>query len=243
MSDELIIDQQNGIAIVTLNRPERLNAVTYDMLKEISERVPPLLNDPEVFIVIFTGAGEKAFCAGFDLDTVKSLKKSEYRDFFKLLERFIVILRNARNCVTIAAINGYAVGFGAILATACDFRFFSDNAAFKLPEIDLSIFPGMGAAVGLMQLVSPSKTKEILMTGRMIPADEAKSIGIADKIFAQSELMSETMKFADDLAKKDRKLLIRTKNLVDMMVGRELTDAIDVEGMFTEEWLQEVEKS
>ncbi|MHA1780332.1 MAG: enoyl-CoA hydratase/isomerase family protein, partial [Candidatus Thorarchaeota archaeon] len=173
----------------------------------------------------------------------KGLKKNEYREFFKLLEKTVATIRDARNCITIAAINGYAMGFGAIIAAACDFRFVADNAAFKLPEIDLSIFPGMGAASGLVRLVPVSVAKEIILTGRTIPAGEAKELGIADKIFTQAELMKETMAFADVLAKKDRKILIRTKNLLDAMAGRELAEAAEVESMFTDEWIREVEES
>ncbi|MHA1771041.1 MAG: enoyl-CoA hydratase/isomerase family protein [Candidatus Thorarchaeota archaeon] len=243
MTGEILSDQKDGIAIVTINRPEKLNAVTYDMLRAFEEKTSRLLNDPEAFIVIFTGAGDRAFSAGFDIDTVKGLKKNEYREFFKLLEKTVATIRDARNCITIAAINGYAMGFGAIIAAACDFRFVADNAAFKLPEIDLSIFPGMGAASGLVRLVPVSVAKEIILTGRTIPAGEAKELGIADKIFTQAELMKETMAFADVLAKKDRKILIRTKNLLDAMAGRELAEAAEVESMFTDEWIREVEES
>ncbi|MHA1246605.1 MAG: enoyl-CoA hydratase/isomerase family protein [Candidatus Thorarchaeota archaeon] len=239
MSGEIKVQQENGIAIVTISRPEKLNAVTYDMLRQFEEKVSRLLNDPNIFIVIFTGEGDKAFSAGFDIDTITTLEEKEYFNFFKLLEKTVGEIRDARNCITIAAVNGYAVGFGAIVSASCDFRFFSDNAAFKLPEIDLSIFPGSGAASGLLRLVTPSKAKEILLTGRMIPAVEAKELGIADKIFRQDELMKETLEFARTLAEKDRKILIRTKTLIDAMTGAELAEAADIESMFTEEWLRE----
>ncbi len=242
MTGGILVDQKDCIATVTINRPEKLNAVTYEMLRQFEKMVSSLVNDPSVFIVIFTGAGNKAFSAGFDLETVKGLKKTEYREFFKLLEKVVSIIRNSRNVITIAAINGYAVGFGAIIASACDFRFFSDNAAFKLPEIDISIFPGMGAISGLMRILPISKVKDIILTGRTVPAGEAKDIGIADRIFNQADLMKETMDFAEELAKKDRRIVLRSKNLIDSIAGREFSEAIDVEMVFTDEWLREVEE-
>ncbi len=239
MSGEIKVDREDAIAVVTISRPDKLNAVTYEMLREFEDKVSRLLNDPEIFVVIITGEGERAFCAGFDLETVKNLRKEEYLDFFKLLGKVVAEVRDNRNCITIAAVNGYAVGFGAIISAACDFRFFSDNAGFKLPEVDLGIFPGSGASSGLLRLVGPSKAKELLLTGRMVPADEARHIGIADKVFSQDELMKETLEFARELVGKDRKLVIRTKTLIDAMVGHELLDAADIESAFTEEWLRE----
>ncbi|TFF92859.1 enoyl-CoA hydratase/isomerase family protein, partial [Candidatus Thorarchaeota archaeon] len=151
-------------------------------------------------------------------------------------------VRHARHCLTVAAINGYAGGFGAILASACDFRFFSEDAIFRLPEVDLAIFPGAGAASNLITLVGPAHTKDILLTGRKVNAQEAFRIGLANRVLPKEEVLPYAVDFIKKLTQKDRKVVIRTKTLVDGMTGEELNEAADMESMYLEEWLREHRK-
>jgi enoyl-CoA hydratase/carnithine racemase len=238
MSGEIIVSKEGSVATVTISRPGKLNAVTHKMLKSFEENVSVLTNDPEVMVVIFTGEGEKAFTAGFDMETVMSLRGQEAYDFFKLMESAIRQIREARNCITIAAINGYAIGFGAIVACACDLRFFSENGIFRLPEVDLGIFPGGGASSNLLYLVGPSRAKDILLTSRKVSADEALRIGLADRVFPLEELMPKTKEYVEELLNKDRNILLMTKTLVDKMTGQEVPDATDLEVTYLEEWLR-----
>ncbi|MGY5874013.1 MAG: enoyl-CoA hydratase/isomerase family protein [Candidatus Thorarchaeota archaeon] len=239
MNGEIIVTIEDSYAIVKISKPEKLNSVTKDMLESFSEKVSAIANDPKIRAIIFTGEGEKSFSAGFDLETVTGLEGDAATDFFKLLERTIRTIRQNRSCITVAAVNGYAIGFGAMVSIACDFRFFSENAIFRLPEVDLSIFPGAGAASNLYHLVGPSRSKDILMTGRKVSAEEALKIGLADRLVKLDDLMDETMEFVQELLKKDPKILVRTKTLVDAMTGKDIEDADGLETAYLDEWLRE----
>jgi len=239
MNGEIIVTIEDSYAIVKISRPEKLNSVTKEMFESFSEKVSTILNDPKIRAVIFTGAGEKAFSAGFDIEMVTSLERQEVTNFFKLLERTMRTIRQNRSCITVAAINGYAVGFGAMISIACDFRIFSENAIFRLPEVDLSIFPGAGAASNLYHLVGPSRTKDILMTGRKISAEEAMSIGLANRLVKQEDIMNSTLEFVKELLTKDPRILLRTKTLVDAMTGKGVDGADELETAYLDEWLRE----
>ncbi|MHA2162582.1 MAG: enoyl-CoA hydratase/isomerase family protein [Candidatus Thorarchaeota archaeon] len=241
MSGEIKVDKKDPIAVVTISRPKKLNSVTHEMLISFEETVSRLTNDKDIAIIIFTGDGEKAFSAGFDLDTVMGLKGDTKYEFFKLLESSMRTIREARNCITIAAVNGYAVGFGAMAISACDLRFFSDTAIFRLPEMALGIFPGGGAASNLLHLIGPSRAKDILLTSRTVSADEALKLGLADRMYPLDTLMKETLDYADELVKMNRTLLLRTKTLVDGMTGKDVADAAEQENAYFEEWLREIE--
>ena len=213
------------------------------MLFDFSEQVSQILNNPSIRAVIFTGEGNRAFSAGFDMDTVMGLKGAEVTEFFKLLERSMRIIRENRTCVTIAAVNGYAIGFGAMAALACDFRFFSETATFRLPEVELSIFPGAGAASNLLHLLGPARAKDILLTTRTVSAKEALQIGLADMLVNQDELMDTTMDFVKQILNKDPTILVRTKTLIDGMTGKDLAEADELETAYLDEWLREREES
>jgi len=239
VNGEIIVTIEDSFGIVKIARPEKLNSVTKEMLESFSEKVSAIANDPKIRVIIFTGEGEKAFSAGFDLETVTGLKGQDATDFFKLLERTIRLIRQNRTCITVAAVNGYAIGFGAMVAIACDFRIFSENAVFRLPEVDLGIFPGAGAASNLYHLVGPSRTKDILITGRKVLAKEALEIGLAHRLVKHDEIMDNALELVQDLLKKDPKVLMRTKTLVDAMTGKDVVDADELETAYLDEWLRE----
>ena len=243
MDGEIKVTRKGPVATLTISRSDKLNSVTREMLTAFDDIINQLTNDPEIMVVIITGEGKKAFSAGFDLKTVTSLKGDERTSFFKLLESTIRCIKENRNCITVAAINGYAIGFGAMIASACDFRFFSEGAAFQLPEVQLAIFPGAGATANLMDLVGPARTKDILVTGRLVSAEEALQIGLANRVVPHDELMSKVEEFVQDVIKKDRKIVMRTVNLVDMMTGQDHAEASDLETMYTDEWLRELEEN
>lgn len=239
MKGEIIVTIEDSFGIVKISRPDKLNSVTKEMLESFSEKVSAIANDPKIRAIIFTGEGEKSFSAGFDLETVTGLEGEDVTNFFKLLERTIRLIRQNRTCITVAAVNGYAIGFGAMVAIACDFRIFSENAVFRLPEVDLGIFPGAGAASNLYHLVGPSRTKDILMTGRKVSAIEAEKIGLADRLVNQNDIMEKSIEFVQELLKKDPKVLMRTKTLVDTMTGKDLEEADELETAYLDEWLRE----
>jgi enoyl-CoA hydratase/carnithine racemase len=243
MSGEIKVSKDGSIATIIISRPEKLNSVTHEMLKLFNEKVGHTANDPEITAIIFTGEGKKAFSAGFDMATVMGLEGMKAYDFFKLMEGAIHELREARNCITIAAVNGHAIGFGAIVACACDFRFFSENASLRFPEVDLGIFPGGGTSSNLMHLVGPSRAKDILLSGRKISASEALRIGLADRVFPQEELMEKSQEFVNDIVRKDCTIILSTKTVIDGMTGKDVPEAAELESAYMEEWLRKfVEK-
>lgn len=239
MTGEINVSLHGSLAVVTISRPDKLNSVTKDMLVDFNEQVSQIANDPNIRAIIFTGDGDRAFSAGFDLETVAGLKGDEVTEFFKLLERTIRLIREDRTTLTVAAINGYAIGFGAMVASACDFRIFAETGLFRLPEIDLAIFPGGGAASNLMHLVGPARAKDILMTGRKVSAEEAYRIGLADSLVKPDELMDKTKEFVEELLTKDPTILIRTKTLIDGMTGKDVEKAAELETAYLDEWLRE----
>jgi enoyl-CoA hydratase len=236
---EIKVDRAEPLATITISRPDKLNSVTKQMLSSFSDNVGHLTNDPNITTIIFTGEGDKAFSAGFDLETIRNLRGQERTSFFKLLEKATRLIRQAKSCFTIAAINGWAVGFGAMVAVACDFRFCSETAGFRFPEVDLSVFPGAGAASNLLHLVGPARAKDLLLTSRVVSAQEALQIGLADRVFPQTELMSKTMEFVTALSKKNKYIVLRSKMLIDAMTGKDVSDAADMEVDYEDEWLNE----
>ena len=241
MTGEIKVSIEDAHAIITISRPDKMNSVTKDMLVDFNEQVSQITNNPKIRAIIFTGEGDRAFSAGFDLETVTGLQGDEVTEFFKLLERTIRLIRENRTCVTVASVNGFAIGFGAMVSIACDFRIFSENAFFRLPEVDLGIFPGAGAASNLLHIVGPSRAKDILMTGRKVSAKEALQLGLADMLGSQAELSKSTMEFIQELLSKDAKILVRTKTLIDGMTGKDIADADELETAYLDEWLRERE--
>lgn len=239
MNGEIKVSIEDAHATITISRPGKMNSVTKDMLVDFNEQVSQIANNPNIRAIIFTGEGERAFSAGFDLETVTGLEGNEVTEFFKLLERTIRLIRENRTCVTVASVNGFAIGFGAMVSIACDFRIFSDNAVFRLPEVELGIFPGAGAASNLLHLVGPSRAKDILLTGRKVSAKEALQIGLADMLVSQEELSKSTIEFVEGLLSKDAKILVRTKTLIDGMTGKDISDADELETAYLDEWLRE----
>ena len=195
MTGEIKVSIEDSHAIITISRPDKMNSVTKDMLVEFNEQVSQIANNPNIRAIIFNGDGDRAFSAGFDLETVTGLQGQEVTEFFKLLERTMRLIRENRTCVTVASVNGYAIGFGAMVCVACDFRIFSETAFFRLPEVELGIFPGAGAASNLLHLVGPSRAKDILLTGRKVSAKEALQIGLADLLVSQEDLAKNTIHY------------------------------------------------
>jgi enoyl-CoA hydratase len=243
LTGEIKVRIEDSHAVLTISRPEKMNSVTKPMLVDFSEQVSQILNNPSIRAVIFTGEGDRAFSAGFDMDTIMGLKGAEVTEFFKLLERTMRIIRENRTCVTIAAVKGYAIGFGAMTVLACDFRIFADTAVFRLPEVELGVFPGAGAASNLLHLVGPSRAKDILLTTRSVSAKEALQIGLADMLVNEDELMEKTMEFTEQIKNKDATILVRTKTLIDGMTGKDIAEADELETAYLDEWLREREET
>lgn len=192
----LITEQNNGILIVKINRPEQLNALNRETLNEISNLFDKLRNDNAVKVIIITGAGEKAFVAGADIKEFykfsvtegKNLSKEGHKKVFDKIENF--------NKPVIAAINGYALGGGLELAMACHIRIASENAKMGLPELSLGLIPGYGGTQRLAQIVGKSKAFEMILSAEMISAYEAKEYKLVNMVCKQNELLQKAISIA-----------------------------------------------
>lgn len=191
------VEKENNIGIVSINRPNALNALNSETLSDIRTAVKSFADDSEVGVVIITGAGDKAFVAGADIKEMKDMTPLEARNFMHFGQGVFNDVENLPK-PTIAAVNGFALGGGCELALSCDMILASEKAKFGLPEVTLGIHPGFGGTQRLPRLVGAAKAKELIFTGEMIDAEEAKSIGLVNKVVPQDKLMDE----AKDLAKK-----------------------------------------
>lgn len=171
---------RDGVALLTVNRPDKMNALNAEVLDELSEAIEFLAEDDDVSAVIVTGAGEKAFVAGADIGELRELDSRTGKEFSRKGQRVFRALEELPVPV-VAAVNGYALGGGCELAMACHLRVASASAVFGLPEVGLGIIPGYGGTQRLPRIVGRSRALEMILSGRQVKAEEALEIGLADR--------------------------------------------------------------
>jgi enoyl-CoA hydratase len=193
----LKLDKKDGISTVTINRPDKLNALNTAVMAELRQAFTQIKDDPEVRVAILTGAGEKAFVAGADIAELNKNNPVEAKEYTHRGQAVLDLIENLGKPV-IAAINGFALGGGCELAMACSFRIASDNAKIGQPEVKLGIIAGYGGSQRLPRLVGKGLALQILLTGEMIPAQEAHRIGLINEVVAPAELLPR----AEAIAKK-----------------------------------------
>jgi enoyl-CoA hydratase/carnithine racemase len=225
---------EDGVALVTLTRPKVMNAVNRQLRAEIIEFARELDEDPAVSVVVITGEGDKAFCAGADLKERGQRSVAELYDERRFLRNRWVNSVASMAKPTIAAINGYCLGGGFELALQCDLRIASDNALFGLPEVGLGFLPGAGGTQRLPRAVGLQKAKELIFTGRRIDAREAERLGIVLRVVPQAELMSAAMELARSIACQPRISLIQAKIALNASQETTLSAGLQAEN---EAWL------
>ena len=186
--DILIVEEQDGVVTLTLNRPEIMNAFNFALLRALQEQIDALRYKSAVRAVIVTGAGDRAFCAGADLKERVSLSPEQVKEFIFTIRNLFTTIEYLNKPV-IAAINGIALGGGIELALASDIRIASATATMGLTETRLAVIPGAGGTQRLPRLVGKGKAKELIFTGRQLGAEEALHIGLINKICAPQQLM------------------------------------------------------
>ena len=189
----------DGICTVKINRPEKLNAMNMDAAKELTAIFENLGKDDSVKVIILTGEGDKAFSAGADIEYMSKISADESEEYAKLGQLVTGTVENVKQ-PTIAAINGFALGGGCELAMSCDIRIAANTAKLGQPEVTIGIPPGWGGTQRLMRIVGIAKAKEMVFTGKMIKAEEAREIGLVNQVVELSTLMDETMKMAKTIA-------------------------------------------
>ena len=197
--ENILVEQDNGLATVTINRPKKLNALNKATIEELHSAFKALENDSAVKVIIITGSGEKAFVAGADISEFAHFSVEEGGMLAKKGQEILFDFVENLSTPVIAAVNGFALGGGLELAMACHFRIASDNAKMGLPEVSLGVIPGYGGTQRLPQLVGKGKAMELIMTAGMISADEAKDAGLVNHVTSQEELLPLAEKIASKI--------------------------------------------
>jgi enoyl-CoA hydratase len=198
--DNLLLERDGAVAIVTINRPKVLNALNTQTMDELRRVILELQRDDEVRVVILTGAGDRSFVAGADINELAVQTPVTGREHALAGQHVLDLIENMGKPV-IAAINGFAFGGGCELAMACTLRLAADTATLGQPEINLGLLPGYAGTQRLPRLVGKGKAMEIILTGAPMAADEAQRIGLVNRVVPAADLMAEARKLAARLAK------------------------------------------
>lgn len=234
--DAVRLDVENTIATVLLNRPEALNAFNDQVFLGLQQAARTIKENPDVRVVIMTGAGDRAFSAGLDLKMVASGSgpmgifdrfRQGYDPLYAL--KMIFTMYEDLAVPVIAAINGYCLGAALELILCCDMRLACDKAVFGLPEIQLGVIPDLGSTQRLPRIVGLSIAKELILTGRRIDAPEALRIRLVDHVYPADQLMVEARKLADEIARIDPRLIHGAKRATNLTLATPLDVGLRME--------------
>lgn len=187
----LLVDTENGICTITINRPDKLNALNKEVFNDLDKVIDEVNNNPAIKTAIITGAGPKAFVAGADISEFGGLNREQAMALAKRGQDVFFKIENSRKPI-VAAVNGFALGGGCELAMACHFRLCSENAKFGQPEVNLGLIPGYGGTQRLTQLVGKGKSMELQMTAHLIDANEALQLGLVNHVTTADALLQRT---------------------------------------------------
>ena len=227
--NNVIVEVEEGIAVVKISRPKALNALNAETLSELAHEVKALEHRSDVAVLILTGEGDKAFVAGADIAEMKDMNPGQAQVFSRLGHAAMAALETCTRPV-IAAVNGYALGGGLELALACDFVYASEQAKIGLPEVTLGIFPGFAGTQRLPRLIGKARAKELIFTGRIIDAQTALAWGIVNKVCVHASLMDEAKETARQIAQNGPFAVSLVKEVVNRGYDRptEEGEAIEV---------------
>ena len=227
----VLFERENRVAILTINRPEKRNALDRATRLEISTVLDQVGSDRQVGILVVTGAGDKAFVAGSDLNEFGRMTPLEVYEFLDTLAQRLYTRFEQLDIPVIAMINGVCLGGGCEIALACDLRIAADTARFGQPEINVGIMPGSGSTQRLTRLVGPGKAKELIFTGELIDAPEALSIGLVNRVVPASELRTAVMDLAHRIASKGAFSLKMAKRAINMAQEVGVTPGLGFEAL------------
>jgi enoyl-CoA hydratase len=214
--ENIIFKIDEGIATISFNRPKALNALNAALLEEFSQALDEIAVDENIRVLVLTGAGDKSFVAGADINELAVCNPLTSKTFISKGH-------------VIAAVNGFALGGGTEIAIACDFIYASENAKFGQPEINLGLIPGFGGTQRLPRLIGLNMAKELIFTGKMISAAEAEKIGLANKVVPQDQLLEEVMQTAREIASKGKVSLRAAKQAINFGMNADLATGIHIE--------------
>ena len=235
--ETIIVEVSDHVALIKLNRPDALNALSSELLKELADAVQAAEANDAVRVMVITGS-EKAFAAGAD---IKEMSEKSFVEVYAgdMFGPETTVLSNARKPI-IAAVSGYALGGGCELAMMCDFIIAADNAKFGQPEINLGVIPGIGGTQRLTRFVGKSKAMEMILTGRFMDAEEAERSGLVSRVVPSKELLEEVMMTAGKIAEKSSLAAMAAKETVNVAYETTMNEGIRFErrlfaGLFASE--------
>ncbi len=212
------LERREHVALVTLNRPDALNAMSPDMFDALEARLDEIDADDGIRAVVLTGAGGKAFCAGADISTMRTADPQRAREWAARGQGIAARIEDLAAPV-VAAVNGYALGGGCEIALACDIRICSENARFGQPEVTLGIPPGWGGTQRLARATNIGFAKELVLTGRMVGAEEALRAGLVTHVHPPDALLDAALELAGTIAGKGRWAVAEAKRLCNLALG------------------------
>lgn len=197
----ILVERKGSVACITINRPEKLNALNRATIQELSNAFKSANDDKEIRVIVLTGAGEKAFVAGADISEFANFSHEEGMKLAHDGQESLFNLVELMTKPVIAAVNGFALGGGLELAMSCHIRLASENAKMGLPEVTLGVIPGYGGTQRLPRLIGRGRASQLIFSAEMITADLAEKWGLVNKVVPQSDLLTESLALADKIAK------------------------------------------
>ena len=220
--------KDEGVCVVKINRPTKLNAMNIDVAREIISTFQQLDKDDSVKVIVLTGEGDKAFSAGADIEYMSKISADESEVYAKLGQEVTATVENVSK-PTIAAVNGFALGGGCEISLACHIRLASDNAMFGQPEVKLGLIPGWGGTQRLPRIIGKGLATELIITGKIIDSNEAHRIGLVNRILKKNNLIEESFEFAKLILKNGPKAISKSLSCINDSSNNSLNDGLENE--------------
>lgn len=223
------VDEDRGIALITINRPDKLNALNHLLLNELDAALDEVAEHNRVWALVITGAGTKAFVAGADINEIATLESQEDGVEFSRFGQHIFSKIERMTIPVVMAVNGYALGGGLELAMSGDIRLASETAQFGQPEVNLGVIPGYGGTQRLARLIGRDRAKMLIFTGERISAEDAYRLGLVDRVLPASDLVDEALDLAATLANKAPRAIALAKMAINTGISMPLEEALELE--------------
>ncbi|HJM11854.1 MAG TPA: enoyl-CoA hydratase-related protein [Candidatus Marinimicrobia bacterium] len=224
----LFIEKSDGIGIITINRPDAMNAMNSDVVSELSITISDMIADKEIGVIIITGSREKAFVAGADIKAMQQMNAEDALEFGKTGQEMTLVIENSPKPV-IAAVNGFALGGGCEISLACHIRVASENAIFGQPEVLLGLIPGWGGTQRLPKIVGTGIANELIITGNQISAQEAHRIGLVNHVVTQTELMDTCKEIGKKILNNGPNAIAKSLNCIHESFDKSIEDGLEFE--------------